>query len=158
MYLSPTFIFRYVRPKMIVHAFVIDLGQPDCWYPRKKKKKKKIYVQSQWRILLLWYLENWSSCHRTFYRAIIVHVIKVYLKCMRMILQQIICIIPPKLYIDFKDLQSSLASLQHGDYNLNDSPQFFFHAPFCWMRIQRAQRASKHGWVSKAWSEATVFL
>ena len=27
--LPPTFIFRHVRPRMIMHAFVIELDQPD---------------------------------------------------------------------------------------------------------------------------------
>ena len=30
IHLPPTFIFRYVRPEIIVHAFVIELDQPDC--------------------------------------------------------------------------------------------------------------------------------
>ena len=35
MYLPSTFILRYVRAKMIVHAFMIELDQLDYWYPKK---------------------------------------------------------------------------------------------------------------------------
>ena len=35
MYLLSTFILWYVRAKMIVHAFMIELDQLDYWYPRK---------------------------------------------------------------------------------------------------------------------------
>ena len=40
MHLPSTLILRYVRAKMIVHAFMIELDQLDYWYPRKKKRKK----------------------------------------------------------------------------------------------------------------------
>ena len=39
MHLPSTFILRYIRAKMIVHAFLIELGQLDFWYPRQNKKK-----------------------------------------------------------------------------------------------------------------------
>ena len=39
MYLPSSFILRYVRAEMNVHAFMIELDQPDYWYPRKKIKK-----------------------------------------------------------------------------------------------------------------------
>ena len=29
---------------MIVHAFMIELDQPDYWYPRKKKYTFKVYM------------------------------------------------------------------------------------------------------------------
>ena len=66
IHLPSTFTLWYVRDTMIVHAFMIELDQPDYWYPRKKfdpnsgppppnnkkkKKKKKtmnICEQSQW--------------------------------------------------------------------------------------------------------------
>ena len=36
MYIPSTFILRYVRAKMIVHEFMIELDQLDYnWYPRK---------------------------------------------------------------------------------------------------------------------------
>ena len=45
-----------------VHAFMNELDQKDYWYPRKKKKNVKIYtVQSQWRVVLLWYHTFWQS-------------------------------------------------------------------------------------------------
>ena len=31
---------------MSVHTFVIELDQPDYWYPRKKKKKKNLWTKS----------------------------------------------------------------------------------------------------------------
>ena len=34
MHLPSTFILRYVRAKMIVHAFMIEFDQLDYWYPR----------------------------------------------------------------------------------------------------------------------------
>ena len=37
MHRPSTFILRYVRAKMIVHAFMIELDQLDYRYPRKKK-------------------------------------------------------------------------------------------------------------------------
>ena len=38
IHLPPTFILRYVRAKIIVYAFMIELDQPDYRYPRKGKK------------------------------------------------------------------------------------------------------------------------
>ena len=56
MYLPSSFILRYVRAEMSVHALMNELDQKDYRYKKKKKKKKlKIYVQSQWRVVLLWY-------------------------------------------------------------------------------------------------------
>ena len=37
MHLPFTFILRYVRTKMIVHAFMIELDRLDYYYPRKLK-------------------------------------------------------------------------------------------------------------------------
>ena len=37
MYLRPTFIFRHVRLKIIVHAFMIELDQSDYWKQRQRK-------------------------------------------------------------------------------------------------------------------------
>ena len=37
---------------MIVHAFTIELEQPDWWYIQEKLRIVKIYVQNQWRIVL----------------------------------------------------------------------------------------------------------
>ena len=43
---------RYVRSKMIVHAFMSELDQLDYWYQRKKEEiQMKLYVQSQWRVV-----------------------------------------------------------------------------------------------------------
>ena len=47
------FFYRYVRAQMNVYAFMNELDQKDYWYPRKEIVK--IYVQSQWRVILLWY-------------------------------------------------------------------------------------------------------
>ena len=52
MHLPSTFILRYVRAKMIVHVFMIELDQLDYWYPRKLQIVK-FYVQSQWRVVLV---------------------------------------------------------------------------------------------------------
>ena len=60
MYLPSSFILRYVRAEMNVHAFMNELDQKDYWYPRKKKNVI-IYVQSQWRVVLLWYHIFWQS-------------------------------------------------------------------------------------------------
>ena len=40
-----------------------ELDQKDYWYPRKRRKKKieNRYVQSQWRVVLLWYYIFWQS-------------------------------------------------------------------------------------------------
>ena len=61
MHLPSSVILRYYRADMNVHAFMNELDQKDYWYPRKKKKKMKIYVQSQWRVVLLWYHIFWQS-------------------------------------------------------------------------------------------------
>ena len=54
MYLPSSFILRYVRAEMNVHAFMNELDQKDLLIPKKKEKKiVKIYVQSQWRVVLL---------------------------------------------------------------------------------------------------------
>ena len=37
---------------MNVYAFMNELDQKDYWYPREEKKIVKIYVQSQWRVVL----------------------------------------------------------------------------------------------------------
>ena len=69
MHLPSSFILRYVtctcRSEMNVHAFIIELDQKDYWHPRKKRKKMKIYVQSQWRVVLLWYHIFWQSSIQT---------------------------------------------------------------------------------------------
>ena len=41
IYLPSAFILGNVRAKMIVHAIMIDLDQPDYWYPRKLKQCEK---------------------------------------------------------------------------------------------------------------------
>ena len=60
MYLPSSFILRYVRAEMNEHAFMNELYQKDYWYPRKIKILK-ICVQSQWRVVLLWYHIFWLS-------------------------------------------------------------------------------------------------
>ena len=40
---------------MIVHAFMVELYQPDTVIQEKINKIVKICVQSQWRVVLLWY-------------------------------------------------------------------------------------------------------
>ena len=60
MHLPSSFILRYVRAKMNMHAFMNELDQKDYWYPRKIKNCE-IYVQSQWRVVLLWYYIFWQS-------------------------------------------------------------------------------------------------
>ena len=60
MYLRSSFILRYVGAEMNVHAFMNELDQKDYWYPRKFENLK-IYVQSQWRVVLLWYHIFWQS-------------------------------------------------------------------------------------------------
>ena len=58
----PSFIFlRYVRAKMNVHAFMNELDQKDYWYPRKFENCEYLHVQSQWRVVLLWYHMFWAS-------------------------------------------------------------------------------------------------
>ena len=49
----------HVRAEMNVHVFMNELDQKDYWYPREKRMK--IYVQSQWRVVLLWYHIFWQS-------------------------------------------------------------------------------------------------
>ena len=46
MHLPSTFIPRYVRAKMIVHGFVIELDQLDYLYPRKKNNCEIICTKS----------------------------------------------------------------------------------------------------------------
>ena len=61
MHLPSSFILRYLRSEMNVHAFMNELDQKEkYWYPRKIKIVK-IYVQSQWRVVLLWYHIFWQS-------------------------------------------------------------------------------------------------
>ena len=44
MHLSSTFILWYIRTKMILHAFMIELNQLNYWYPRKNQNLwKSIY-------------------------------------------------------------------------------------------------------------------
>ena len=48
IYSPSVFILWYVRPKMIVHVFMIELNQPDYLYPRKVKnceEEKNIYTK-----------------------------------------------------------------------------------------------------------------
>ena len=40
MYLPSSFILKYVRAEMNVHAFMNELDQLDYWYPKKFEKKK----------------------------------------------------------------------------------------------------------------------
>ena len=58
---SLLYLDNYVRGEMNVHVFMNELDQKDYWYPRKVKKLWKIYVQSQWRVVLLWYHIFWQS-------------------------------------------------------------------------------------------------
>ena len=44
MYLPSSFILRYVRAEMNVHAFVNELDQKDYWYPRKIKNCENLHV------------------------------------------------------------------------------------------------------------------
>ena len=63
MYLPSPFILRYVRAKMIVHAFMIELDQLtiDMYiYIKKTLTNVKFYVQSQWRVVL-WYHRFWQT-------------------------------------------------------------------------------------------------
>ena len=60
MYLPSSFILRYVKAEMNVRAFMNELDQKDYWY-QEKLKIVKIYVQSQWRDVLLWYHILWQS-------------------------------------------------------------------------------------------------
>ena len=43
MYLPSSFILRYVKAEMNVHAFMNELDQKDYWYPRKKKLWTSMY-------------------------------------------------------------------------------------------------------------------
>ena len=52
MYHPSSFILRYVRAKMNVHAFMNELDQKTIDI-QDKLKLVKIYVQSQWRVVLL---------------------------------------------------------------------------------------------------------
>ena len=52
---------------MIVRGFMIELNQLDYWYPTKMKHLK-IYVQSQWRVVILWYHRFWQSPERAAYK------------------------------------------------------------------------------------------
>ena len=45
---------------MIVRAFMIEPDQPD-YLSQEEKKIVRIYVQSQWRIVLLWHNRLWQS-------------------------------------------------------------------------------------------------
>ena len=59
MSLPSSFILRYVRAEMNVHAFMNELDQKDYWYPRKCSNNCDwIYVQSQWKL---------SSCDITIF-------------------------------------------------------------------------------------------
>ena len=58
MHLPSSFTLRYVRAEMNVHAFMNELDQKDI---QEKLKIVKIYVQSQWRVVLLWYHIFWQS-------------------------------------------------------------------------------------------------
>ena len=65
MYLPSSFILRFVRTEMNVHAFMNELDQKDYWYPRKIKNCESLQVQSQWRVVLMCYHIFWqSSVHR----------------------------------------------------------------------------------------------
>ena len=56
MYRPPLLLYLdMLEAEMNVHAFMNEPDQKDYWYPRKIKKNVKIYVQSQWRVVLLWY-------------------------------------------------------------------------------------------------------
>ena len=52
MYLPSSFILRYVRAEMNVQAFMNELDQRTIDI-QEKLKIVKIYVQSQWRVVLL---------------------------------------------------------------------------------------------------------
>ena len=62
MYLPPTFTLRHVRPKMIVHAFFFVFNLINRIH--EKSKIVKINVQSQWRVVNLWYHRFWQSSVR----------------------------------------------------------------------------------------------
>ena len=44
--LPSTFILAYVRAKMIMHAFMIEIDQLDYWYPRKNKNCEILCTKS----------------------------------------------------------------------------------------------------------------
>ena len=46
MYLPSSFILRYVRAGMNVHAFMNELDQKDCRYPRKIKNFENLCTKS----------------------------------------------------------------------------------------------------------------
>ena len=52
MYLPSYFILRYVRAEMNVHAFMNEFDQRTIGI-QENLKFVKIYVQSQWRVVLL---------------------------------------------------------------------------------------------------------
>ena len=54
MYLPSSFILRFMLGHVMnVHAFMNELDQKDLLISKKKIKNLKIYVQSQWRVVLL---------------------------------------------------------------------------------------------------------
>ena len=55
MYHPSSFILRYVRAEINVHAFMNELDQKDYSIDIQEKQIVKIYmyVQSQWRVVLL---------------------------------------------------------------------------------------------------------
>ena len=46
MYLPSSFILRYVRAEMNVHAFMNELDQKDYWYPRRRKNCENLCTKS----------------------------------------------------------------------------------------------------------------
>ena len=56
MYLPSSFIPRYVRAEMNMHAFMNELDQKNYWYPRKIKNCKNLCTQ----------LMELSSCDMTY--------------------------------------------------------------------------------------------
>ena len=60
MYLLSSFRLRYVRAEMNVHAYEWTWSKR-LLISNKKIKNLKIYVQSQWRVVLLWYHIFWQS-------------------------------------------------------------------------------------------------
>ena len=60
MYLPSSFILSCVRAEMNVHA-VMKWTWSKGQLISKKKKMVKIHVQSQWRVVLLWYHIFWQS-------------------------------------------------------------------------------------------------
>ena len=77
MYLSSSFILRYVRAEMNVHAFMNELDQKDYWYPRKMKNCENLctksmescpLVISQWHILAEFHpqMATYTTLHNHF--------------------------------------------------------------------------------------------